>query len=548
MNATYASAMVLSSWHPRYQERRLKWFEPPPPILLFDPPREHSSVPTAEAHSHGDQGLSRLAASSAATCLALIGPGHRGTLSESGLMAHCAAALRLFGTYPIDAALARLTTRLSLALTAKQTHAAAEGGVTDKINDLFAKALGIDTPWFVDQVDFSAKEHRITIHVDFMRGSRFSHPKAEGEHRVHDTQIKQLRHLNFFQHDCYFRVRVPRVKLPDGKVALVEPEWAGQLSGFTLLFEALVLTLAQDMPFLSVARTVGESWHRVNAICSRYVDLATAKADLSATTSVAIDETSYQRGHKYLTLVADTDTRRVLYVCKGRSAETVGNFVTYLYGHNAKPCNIKSVCIDMSPAFIKGVNEHLPNATITFDKFHVVAHARKAVDETRRIEQKADPALKGLRWTLLKDVSKLTPDQKADLNCLVAQYTTKRTARAWLYCEQLRDILSRKQINVVSKMLAQWCTNVKRSKVEPMKKVADMIRAHFDGIVKWTQSRVTNGFIEAINGLFQAAKRKARGYTRFKTMRTVIFLISGKLNFSAFNPYIIQNKPKVATS
>ena len=193
--------------------------------------------------------------------------------------------------------------------------------------------------------------------------------------------------------------------------------------------------------------------------------------------------------------------------------------------------------IDMSPAFIKGVGDHLPNAKITFDKFHVVAHASQALDETRRREQKTDPALKGLRWALLKDRSKLSRDQATDLERLVVQFTTKRTARAWLYREQLRDILDRKQINVVSAMLTQWCTNVMRSKVEPMKQVAAMIRSHFDGIVAWARSRQTSGFIEALNGLFQAAKRKARGYTRFQTMKTVLFLIAGKLNFSAINPH-----------
>ena len=173
----------------------------------------------------------------------------------------------------------------------------------------------------------------------------------------------------------------------------------------------------------------------------------------------------------------------------------------------------------------------------TFDKFHVIAHASQAVDKMRRVEQRTDPALKGLRWALLKDRSKLSRDQITDLDRLVAHFTTKRTARAWLYREQLRDILDRKQINVVSTMLGQWCTNVMRSKVEPMKEVAAMIRKHFDGIVAWTQTRQTTGFVEAINGLFQAAKRKARGYTRFQTMRTVLFLIAGKLNFSEINPH-----------
>jgi transposase len=404
-------------------------------------------------------------------------------------------------------------------------------------NQVFAAALGITAPWFVKAVDFDASQRRLTIHIDFAPGSRFAHPRAPGQHPVHDTQVKRLRHLNFFQHECHLEVRVPRLRLPDGKVVLVEPDWVGKLAGFTLLFEALVLMLAQQMPFAAVARIVGESWHRVHAICRRYVDLALARADLSALTSVAIDETSYRRGHSYLTLAADADARKVVFVAKGRDALTVAGFAQYLRAHKAEPDTITAASIDMSPAFIKGIGDHLPNAKITFDKFHVIAHASQALDEMRRREQKTDPALKGLRWTLLKDRSKLSREQATDLDRLVIQFTTKRTARAWLYREQLRNILDRKQINVVSTMLAQWCTNVMRSKVEPMKQVAAMIRNHFDGVVAWAKSRQTNGFIEAINGLFQAAKRKARGYTRFQTMKTVIFLIAGKLNFSAINPH-----------
>jgi transposase len=138
---------------------------------------------------------------------------------------------------------------------------------------------------------------------DFAPGSRFAHPKAR-EHPVHDTQVKRLRHLNFFQHECPLEVRVARLRLPDGKVALIEPDWVGKLAGFTLLFETLVLMLAQQMPFAAVARIVGESWHRVHDICRHYVECALAKVGLSALTSAAIDETSYRRGHSYLTLAA----------------------------------------------------------------------------------------------------------------------------------------------------------------------------------------------------------------------------------------------------
>lgn len=404
-------------------------------------------------------------------------------------------------------------------------------------NQLFEAALGIAKPWYVQGVEFDAAKKVLTITVDFVAGTRFPAGGATGVHPVHDTQVKRLRHLNFFQHECFLEVRTPRVKLPDGKVVLVEPGWFGKLAGFTLLFEALVLAMAQQMTFSAVAKLVDESWHRVHAICSRYVELALAEADLSEVTAVAIDETSSRRGHNYLTIAADTDERKVVFVTEGKDAKTVARFADWLTAHKGSPEQVRLVGIDMSPAFIRGVSEHLPSARITFDKFHVVAHASAAVDQMRRLEQRTDPSLKGLRWTLLKDRGRLSDESRADLDALVAQTATKRTARAWLYREHLRDILERKQINVVSAMLKQWCTNVLRSKVEPMKEVARMIRNHFDGIVAWTQTRQTNGYIEALNGLFQAAKRKARGYTRFETMRTVLFLIAGKLDFMRINPH-----------
>lgn len=402
---------------------------------------------------------------------------------------------------------------------------------------LFEAALGVNSPWYVRETHFDADARTLTICVDFRAGSRFSHPEAAGEHPVHDTQTKRYRHLNFFEHECFLEVRVPRVKLPDGSVRLVEPPWAGKLRGFTLLFEALVLSLCREMPFAAVARLVGESWHRVAMIAERYVELALAQADHSDIRELAIDETAKARGHDYVTLAADPARRAVIFVTETREAQAVERLAADLTAHGGDPEAIEGVSIDMSPAYIKGVEAHLPNAVITFDKFHVIAHASHALDLTRRAEQKRDPELKGLRWALLKDRSRLSDARRADLDALLANLTTKRTARAWQYREDLRAILDRKQINVVRQLLRQWCTNVMRSKVEPMKAVARMIRSHLEGIVAWARSRMTNGFLEALNSLFQAAKRKARGYRRLSTIRTIIFLIAGKLDFRTLNPH-----------
>lgn len=402
---------------------------------------------------------------------------------------------------------------------------------------LFEAALGIAVPWFVAGVRFDEESKVLTVGIDYAAASRFEVEGVAGAHPVHDTVTKTYRHLNFFQHECVLEVRTPRVRLPDGSVRLVKPSFAGKLSGFTLLFEALVLMLAPQMPFAAVARLVGISAYRVLAICRRYVSLALEAADFSDVTALAMDETSRAKGHDYITLAADAVKRRVLAVAEGRDAKSVAAIAAELAARGCPPQNIESVSIDMSPAFIKGCTEELPNARITFDKFHVVWHANAAVDKMRRIEQRSDKSLKGMRWALLKDRAKLKPEAAADLDALVARMTTVRTARAWVYKEQLREILERKQINVVRGMLQHWCTCVMRSKVEPMKEVAALVRRHLDGIVAWAQTRQTNGFLEALNGLFQAAKRRARGFSNFDTIKTVIFLIAGKLDFASVNPH-----------
>lgn len=405
---------------------------------------------------------------------------------------------------------------------------------------LFESALGISDPWLVASVEFDEGAKTLTVLIDFKAGGRFRVAGHEGAHPVHDTVTKTYRHLNFFQHECHLQVRTPRVKLPNGSVRLVEPDFAGRLNGFTLLFEAFILMLSGQMPFAAVSRIVGESAHRVLAVCEKYVEMACGLADHSDVTALAIDETSRARGHSYVTLAADADARRVLFVTEGRDAKTIKELASYLDEHGCPAENITRTSIDMSPAFISGVSQHLPNARITFDKFHIIGHASAAVDKMRRIEQKTDKSLKGMRWTLLKDTASLKPEAAADLDALIAKMAVKRTARAWSYKEQLREILERKQINVVRAMLTHWCNCVMRSKVEPMKEVAKMIRTHLEGIVAWAQTRQTNGFLEAINGLFQASKRRARGFTRLATIRTVIFLIAGKLDFHAINPHAGQ--------
>lgn len=208
---------------------------------------------------------------------------------------------------------------------------------------VFEAALGIAAPWSVASVDFDEGAKLLTVLIDFTPGSRFAVSGYEGLHPVHDTVSKTYRHLSFFQHECHLQVRTPRVKLPNGSVRLVEPDFAGRLCGFTLLFEAMILMLAQQMPFAAVARIAGESAYRVMAVCERYVEIALGLADFSDVRALAIDETSRARGHDYVTLAADALKRRVLFVTEGRDAKTIEQLAAHLDNHGCPPAMSRSL-------------------------------------------------------------------------------------------------------------------------------------------------------------------------------------------------------------
>ena len=357
--------------------------------------------------------------------------------------------------------------------------------VTEKI---FEAALGISSPWFIAGMNFQPSQRKLKIRVDFEVGSRFAVSGQAGEHSVHETVTKTYRQLNFFQHECELEVQVPWVKLPDGKVMQITPPWGGKLSGFTLLFEAFVL-LARETSFAGASHISGLSVPPVMALCEKYVNEGVRAADLREVRRVALDETSRAKGHEYVTLFADADPdparRRVIFVVEGKVAATVEALEANLCAHHDEPSEIESISIDMSPAFISGVSAHLPHAKITFDRFHAITDASEAIDKMRRIEQKLNPSLTGKRWVLLKDRASLTAAQRTKLDGLLAKMNTTRTARAWQYREELREILTRKQPKVARLLRDRWCSNVLRSKVETMKEVAQMIRTHLQGVFAW---------------------------------------------------------------
>ena len=396
-------------------------------------------------------------------------------------------------------------------------------------NDLFQLALGITSPWFVAASAFDAAKKRLDIGVDFKAGSRFACPDCNAEScPVHDTAEKTWRHLDFFQHQAFLTARVPRITCTKCGVKQVGVPWARKGSGFSLLFEALAMALVTHMPVAAAARLVGEHDTRLWRVVFHYVREAVARMDLAQLRRICIDETAARRGHDYISIFVDIDTRKVVFVTDGRDAGTVAAFADHVDAHNSDASRIKEVCIDMSGAFIKGVTENLTEAEITFDKFHVMKMLGDAVDKTRRAEAKARPELKGSRYVWLKNEANLSAEGRDTLATLSQLHL--KTARAYQLRCAFQEVYAQPSRGWAELMLDKWDSWAIRSRIEPIKTVAKTIRRHRDGILAWFDSRIANGLIEGINSLVQAAKAKARGYRNRETLKAMTYLIAGKLD------------------
>ncbi|MCA1673578.1 MAG: ISL3 family transposase, partial [Actinobacteria bacterium] len=298
---------------------------------------------------------------------------------------------------------------------------------------LFTAALGLGEPWRVSGAVFAEDAGRLDLQVDYPRGARFPCPEPEcGQDRcpVHDTHDKTWRHLDFFQHKAFLHARVPRVRCPEHGVRLVQVPWARPGSGFTMLFEALVLTFAKAMPMTRVQATVREHDTRVWRIVEHYVSAARAKEDFSDVQRVGMDETSARKGQDYISLFADLDAGRVLFATEGRDAGTVERFAADLAGHGGDPTQITTTSSDMSAAFISGITDHLPNAQLTFDRYHLAQKLSEAVDAVRRTEVPTRPELKNTRWLWLKNWSTLSTAQRRELQRLLRPSAQLATGRA----------------------------------------------------------------------------------------------------------------------
>lgn len=406
------------------------------------------------------------------------------------------------------------------------------------MESLFTQALGLTPPWSVASVDFKPAEARIDFMVD-CTAKRMTCPACgAGDQPVHDRLARTWRHLNFFQFKAFIHAQIPRVACTKcGRTHQVEAPWARQGSGFTMLMEAFVVALCREMPMAAVARLLGISGDRVARVLDFHVEAARARETHAPVRQVGVDERSVRRGQRYVTLFHDANERRVLFGVSGRKADTFAAFAADLAAHDGDPGAIETVSMDMSKAYQTGARQYCPNATLCFDPFHVVALAHDALEQVRRAEMRYQPDLKGSRWALLKDASNWNLQQITLMHTL--QRSTLKTARAWRLKEALRTVFgTARGPEQAATELKAWISWARRSRLAPFKRLGQTLRDHLAGILEHFRTGLSNGFIEAMNGLLAAAIARARGYATDRRLITMAYLIGGKLKHLPANPWI----------
>lgn len=392
--------------------------------------------------------------------------------------------------------------------------------------DIFQAALGLGNEWKVVKTDFNAKEKRLDLYLDFAPGTLFPCPVCNQSRKAYDTSERTWQHLNFFQHTTFIHARLPRIDCPKDGIKQIEVPWARERSGFTLLFEAMIMSLADEMPVRTIAEMVGVHDTKIWRIIEHYVNKDIENLDLSEVTRVGVDETSSTRGHHYVTLFVDMDTSKVIFVTKGKNADTLQAFTEHLKEHGADPGQIKEFSSDLSPAFISGITRYFPKAHITFDKFHVIKLLNAAVDEVRRNEQTQEKSLKSSRYIWLKNPSNLTKKDQAKLDSLSNKKL--KTGRAYRMKLVFQELFSGDEKDAI-KGLKKWYLWATRSRLEPIKSFARTLKKHWDGIVRWFTTKLTNGILEGLNSLVQAAKSRARGYRSIEYFKLMIYMVAGKM-------------------
>lgn len=402
--------------------------------------------------------------------------------------------------------------------------------------ELYRQVLGITAPWLVSSVSMELERGEIRIKVECSTEGLVCPHCGEVSSR-YDTKTRRWRHLD----TCHLRTiiegKVPRIKCKEHGVQQVSVPWAEEYSRFTALFERLVISWLECASVKAVATQCSLSWDEVDRIQQRAVTrgLLRRKAEgRDAPTDISVDETSYQKHHQYVTVVADRKTGEVVYVADDRTSDSLQEYYSTLTAKDLAA--IQTVSMDMSRAYIGATERSVPDASekICFDRFHVMKILGDAVDKTRRsehktlLDDKGKSPLSKTRFLWLAGEESLDTVDRQKMTAI--RKAAGKTARAWEVKEYARSIWNYRSKGWATrawKSLTDWTD---RSRLIHVKKAGQTVKNHLYGIINAVLKGVSNATAESLNSKIQEIKRRACGFRSKARFKNAILFHLGGLN------------------
>ncbi len=408
---------------------------------------------------------------------------------------------------------------------------------------MFQTILALGEGWLIKQVDYVEQECKVLIRVEetakLWPTESCPHCQAKTVSGYDHAPERRWRHLDVCQLKSEIVCALPRGECKTcHKVYTVRAPWEGRSRGLTQEFEAFALTLMREMPVNKAGEILGETDQKLWRALFAHVEAAWAELSWENVVWVGADEMNRRKGHNYLTVFVDLAAKRVLLATEGKDASVWERFAEQLLAPNGHPKAITQIAIDMSPAYIKGVRENFGNATISFDKFHVVSQVTEAVEAVRRKEVRQDPIareqLEKTCWLWRKNPEGWKPAEQARWEQLKDKPLV--TGLAYSMRLQLQRAYATTSVTEARTRFVEWCAWVRAEAkamasglLEPMRQAADTVERHLEGILGHWQQGLTTAFLEGLNSLFSATKRKARGYRSTEYQTAMLYFVAGKL-------------------
>ena len=400
--------------------------------------------------------------------------------------------------------------------------------------ELYRYLLGLESPWEVKRVELSVTDQRVDAWAVHPKSVRFACPECDQELPVYDhAEERSWRHLDSCQFLTFLHARIPRVNCTEHGVRNVAVPWAEPHSRFTMLFERLAIDVLKECDVEGACRIMRISWDEGWRLMERAVARGLLRRPVTAPRHVGVDEKAAGRGQDYITVVSDIDTGTVRFIADERKQASLDAYFDTLASEEL--ARIEAVAMDMWEPYANSVRAHLDDADnkIVFDRYHIMSHIGKAVDtvrksENRRLRAEGNDALVGTKYLFLYSAENL-PERHAE-RFAALRNTDLKTSRAWAIKEDLRwlwDYVSRAWAEKHWKRWYYWATH---SQLEPIVKVAKMIKRHHDGVMAFFDHRLTSATAEGINSRIQAIRVQARGYRNREHFKTAIYFHLGGLD------------------